>query len=188
MTTINDNPRIWKITKTNEEEAVYTPINANLPDSLPITSIEVDPENPEFIIIGTDYGLYTTNNGGGWWEKETRLPNVHITNVKLRHSDRKLFVFTYGRGAWTIDLKEDPQASTKDLTTSSVQVYPNPSSDYVQISGVEVESVVVYDAAGNNVLSSQASRVDVRGLKTGLYYFEIIGADKSKRVQKVVIN
>lgn len=104
LTNYNNQPRVWKITNTSTNP-VWTSISGNLPASLPCNTIEVDPMNPDTkFMVGTDFGMYTTSDGGTTWQKETRIPNVCIYNIRLRSTDRKLFIFTHGRGLWTADV------------------------------------------------------------------------------------
>ena len=101
--------------KRTRQNLEWVDISGNLPTSLPVNWIEVDPDNSDNIMVATDYGLYVTGDGGRFWHKETQIPNVYISMVRLRASDRKLFVFTYGRGVWTAILNED--------ITTSVEFY-----------------------------------------------------------------
>jgi PKD repeat protein len=104
LTNYSNAGRVWKITNTNTTP-VWTDISGNMPQSLPCNTIEVDPVDPDNkIIVGTDFGLYATSDGGVTWIKENRIPNVCIYNIRLRARDRKLFIFSHGRGLWVADI------------------------------------------------------------------------------------
>ncbi|MEO1516868.1 MAG: T9SS type A sorting domain-containing protein [Bacteroidota bacterium] len=101
---MDDDPRIYKVENATSNSPSWTSIAGNLPAALPVNSIALDPNNPSTnIFIGTDYGLYHTEDGGQTWVKETSIPNCPILDIKMR-ADRTLFVFTHGRGAWALEV------------------------------------------------------------------------------------
>ena len=188
MSNISTRGRIWKVTGADTEDPVFTDLHANLPESLAVSWVEVDPDNSNFIIIATDYGLYTSTNGGGWWEKEDRIPNVAIDQIRLRHSDRKLYIFTHGRGAWTADLAEAPTASINSLSSEhKLNIYPNPSTDYFHIDTKGFVSYKLYNSKGELVKEGVETKVDVRFLLAGVYFVEL-KAGNTSTVSKVIIS
>lgn len=110
---ISTQPRLYRVTDALGPNPAWANISGNLPVNLPVNSVAVHPLAPDDVIFAaTDYGLYVTCDGGTNWNKELRIPNVDIRELKLRGSDLKLFVFTYGRGVWMLDLLDcDPITS-----------------------------------------------------------------------------
>lgn len=72
----------------------------------------------------------------------------------------------------------------------NVSIYPNPTSDYINIkSNVKVSSVTIVDMTGKNVASKKAvnNRVDVRNLPVGNYIINLItenGVQSKKFIKK----
>lgn len=65
-----------------------------------------------------------------------------------------------------------------DLSESDIIIYPNPTSDYVMISGVEIGSnVSLFDVSGrivyNGAIISPVQRIDLTGCKSGLYVLKM---------------
>ena len=58
-----------------------------------------------------------------------------------------------------------------------LSVYPNPSTDVVNVEGVNVISIDVLDLNGKVVRTSSSSDVDVQGLAKGLYSLKIEAAE-----------
>ncbi len=57
-----------------------------------------------------------------------------------------------------------------------IYVYPNPVSEYIEISGVEEDSEVqIFDMNGNVVSRSYGNRVDVGGMINGNYILNVNG-------------
>ncbi|MBI1306405.1 MAG: T9SS type A sorting domain-containing protein [Bacteroidetes bacterium] len=170
-------PRIWKVLNADTESPTWVNVSANLPTGLPVNWIEIDPKNSDHIMIATDYGLYVTVNGGGWWEKETRIPNVYISMIRLRESDRRLFIFTYGRGVWVADLEENIFSSSKLSAnlSASVKIYPNPASDYVQIEGASGK-YEIFDLQGSQIATgttNSGDKIPTSYFKNGLYFIRV---------------
>ncbi|MCB9232415.1 MAG: T9SS type A sorting domain-containing protein [Bacteroidia bacterium] len=87
-----------------------------LPENAGVNKIAVDPEDPDNVwFLGTDIGLWYTTNAGTDWIHETDIPNAIISDLRLRISDRRLFLFTKGRGVWWLDLPESACTSPTSL-------------------------------------------------------------------------
>jgi hypothetical protein len=91
----------------------------------------------------------------------------------LRASDRKLFVFTYGRGVWTATLNDNISTSVNNVTAGTgFNIYPNPATSFAQIKGYVGGEVQVINANGSVVPVSVTvtGKLDVRALTSGLYF------------------
>lgn len=72
-----------------------------------------------------------------------------------------------------------------------VSVFPNPTSDWVQIQAESLQSVDIYDSSGRRLLSlmandSEQMQIDLRRFKSGVYVFQIHQTDCVKTVRVVV--
>ncbi|MDB4161645.1 T9SS type A sorting domain-containing protein [Bacteroidia bacterium] len=182
---IDTDSRIWRIRNANSDSAIFDDIGANLPESVPVNWVEVDPDMSDHILVGTDYGLYTSLNAGQSWQKETRFPNVPIDQIRLRDSDRKLYIYTHGRGIWTADLKNNLVASVKESTKFEIKVYPNPSTDYIQIEG-NMETTTVYNSIGNEIIRTSDKQIATTTWQAGTYFLEVRDGD-AVSVKKVIV-
>jgi len=66
--------------------------------------------------------------------------------------------------------------AVNDINKSSLSVYPNPTSDFLTISGSKLESVEIYDATGKRIKSGIVeadNRLDVRNLSAGQYILKV---------------
>ena len=67
-------------------------------------NIQEDTENPNLLFLGTEMGLYITNNGGASWSHFTNnLPPVAIHYIALQDRTNDLVLGTHGRGVVIID-------------------------------------------------------------------------------------
>lgn len=77
----------------------------------------------------------------------------------------------------------DPStASVNDLNDDKFTVYPNPTSDYLNLNGDYVESVNVFDMNGRIVLSETTNKVDVSTLQPGVYTLLVNGEQRQRVV------
>ncbi|HET7843652.1 MAG TPA: hypothetical protein VFL14_05850, partial [Xanthomonadales bacterium] len=85
-------------------------ISGNLPN-IPANSILANPNVPQQVFVGTDWGLYFTNDVEAnpvVWQKHAGLPNVMIWDMAIDRGYTTLAVFTRSRGAWAWPLPSGP--------------------------------------------------------------------------------
>ena len=76
--------------------------------------------------------------------------------------------------------------ATANLSKSDFQIYPNPTSDFVQIkSREEIKNINVYSITGQKVIVSENEKIDLKNLPAGNYLLEIITA-KGKITKKII--
>ncbi|MFV1981241.1 MAG: hypothetical protein ACC655_08825, partial [Rhodothermia bacterium] len=76
---------------------------SNLPD-MPVWWGMFHPDNPDKIFIGTETGLWYTENVNASpvsWSVEANIPLTRVVTLRYRPSDRQLLAVTHGLGAWT---------------------------------------------------------------------------------------
>ena len=96
------------VLKSTDSGATWVSISGSgtgaLPD-VPALSVAPDPNNPNRLYVGTDIGVYVTNNGGANWAVEhTGFANVTTANLVIEPQTKRLYAFTHGRGAWYVPL------------------------------------------------------------------------------------
>lgn len=75
-------------------------------------------------------------------------------------------------------VKDNTTTSTSVLKSEQVQVYPNPASDMVSISGVTAEKIELFSAKGDLVQTvKNSNKFNVSSLSAGIYFARIIAAD-----------
>lgn len=196
FSTTSTAPRVWKISDALSASPTWTPINGDLPTGLPVNDIEVKHDNPDILIIGTDYGVFTTNNEGENWHFESDIPAVSVHQVRLRE-DNKAFAFTHGRGAFMADLVNSTISSTKEVFEIDIKVFPNPTSNFIQYNipdDEELERVEIYSLSGQQMLNQTVSdqygqgRIDISNFPDGQYVLiQIFESGKKGRTQFVKV-
>jgi hypothetical protein len=105
----------------------------NLPD-IPANTVIVNPNYPQQVFVGTDFGLYYTNDvtqaSPLWYRFESGLPHAMVWDMQIDRGSTTLSVWTRGRGAY---------------------VYPLPSTDIAAASApalVSAASRMTHGSAG----------------------------------------
>lgn len=177
LSNFSNQSRVWRVEDADTDKPKWVNISGDLPSRLPVNWMVVDPYRPDsFFIAGTDFGLYTSADAGNTWIKEERLPNVMVQNLRLRYSDRKLFIFTYGRGVFTADLErmEDPFLSVNEPNTKELSVYPNPATDQLNIDIEGEFEYQIFDLNGKMLLKGKNDKtIRVSLLEKGTYLLEV---------------
>lgn len=119
-----------KVFKTTNAGASWVNVSSNLPN-LPANCIVHDqdaPNNP--VYIGMDAGVYYTNDTmSAWTLYSDDLPNVVVSELEIHRNGEKLVAATFGRGIWSVDLKDAVGTGVDGPAVRSVdmEVFPNPN-------------------------------------------------------------
>lgn len=189
----------------------WVDIQGDLPD-IPVNAMIIDPDVQNRIIVGTDAGIYMTeNNGNNWYSiGSEELSNVPVCAMEFHHQTRTLFAGTYGLSAHKAQIPLDPlfpnNIQSSSVSVFEMNIYPNPfissfgslSVDVV-IDKSETFDINIYDTKGQIVYSEsfdvykgqnsiKLSDWQSRGIyKSGLYFCEISSKNITKTEKFVYI-
>src|SRR5207249_10268237 len=100
----------------------------NLPD-IPVDSIIVNPNMPQQVFAGTDWGVYYTNDitvGSPTWARfENGIPHAMVWDMQIDRGSTTLSVWTRSRGAYVYRLTSG--ASPTPTPTASPSATPTPT-------------------------------------------------------------
>jgi photosystem II stability/assembly factor-like uncharacterized protein len=104
------NPYVWKSIDFGEN---WQDIAANIPLG-PVNVIREDPINRNILYVGTDIGVYVTQDGGKTWTVSGgNLPSTYVLDLIIHPRDNVLVIATHGRGMWAIDVEPVNQKSQR---------------------------------------------------------------------------
>ncbi len=104
---------IWE---TTDGGATWLSVEGDLPN-MPVRSIVLNPNDNNQAIIGTELGVWSTDDlhpavGGVDWEpSNTGLANVRTDLVRYRESDNEMIAVTHGRGVYSTSFFDCGQAN-----------------------------------------------------------------------------
>jgi photosystem II stability/assembly factor-like uncharacterized protein len=97
----NRKPYVYK---TADYGQSWTPITEGLPKDSPAIVVREDPSQKGLLVLGTDTGLfYSQNDGGNWEALKADFPTVPVYDLTFVKSSRDLVVATHGRGIFVLD-------------------------------------------------------------------------------------
>lgn len=188
----SSDPRIYKVTDAKSDTPRWHAIHSDIPENVPVNWIEVSPKSDSVIAAATDFGLYTTIDNGVSWKLETDIPRVSIHNIRLRHHDGRLFVYTHGRGIWRADFPGDfpGLGENPPLVKTDISIYPNPVQSQLHINGLN-ERDVNYDLININGKIMQSgiisnNLINLQYRSTGVFFLRLYGKRQNKTVLKFI--
>lgn len=100
-----------KVYHTSNKGADWVDVSANLPN-VPINCIVYEEGSNNGVYIGTDIGVfYTDDDLGNWIYFTNGLPTTIVTDLKIHSGAQKIRAATYGSGLWESDLYATCKAS-----------------------------------------------------------------------------
>lgn len=120
-----------KVFKSIDGGDTWENISRNLPN-LPINTIIHQARSlHNTIYVGTDRGVFYTDDQLQTWEPlSAHLPNVIVQELEIDYDRNELYAATFGRGIWKTDLI-GVTVNTQDIpriTATDWNIYPNPNS------------------------------------------------------------
>jgi len=181
------------IYKSSNLGSNWVDISSNVPD-IPINDIEKDSYGN--LYIGTDIGVLASNNEGVQWEiLGINLPSVVVTDLHIHEQTETLFVATYGRSSYKMDISGNILSTENYLLETNVTVYPNPATDFVTISIKDRNknhTISIFDPLGREVLKKeivsgkQDLKLSVEQFTTGTYFVKI-SSENASITKKLII-
>ena len=151
--------------------------------------------NEDILYLGMNYGIYYLRaNDTSWTSYNTGLPNVKVNELEVNTADNKLYVATYGRGLWRVNLYNPAALGVDDLQISELIVSPNPSTGIFKLNwklNTQV-TIKIYDTLGKLVFYeknrdlSQNSEIQLEAPQ-GLYFLKVNTLNR-EITKKLIIN
>ncbi|MEI6765847.1 MAG: T9SS type A sorting domain-containing protein [Bacteroidota bacterium] len=181
---------------------------------MPIYSCIIEMGNPNRVLLGTEYGIYATDNilaGPAqieWTEENAGMDKVPVFMIRQQvyqipgiTNYGAIYLGTHGRGFFesTNYLGIDPNTNVAANISSTISIYPNPVSETANIAYTLTKtgdvSIDVYDITGKVVKSAKigtsakgnhTSSIDVSGLSRGTYIVGIVSGSERKTAKMIV--
>jgi len=79
-------------------------IAGNLPEKGQIQTIEQDFVDPNLLFVGTEFGIFFTNNSGKTWTQlKSEIPTISVKDIAIQEREEDLVIATFGRGFYILD-------------------------------------------------------------------------------------
>ena len=151
--------------------------------------------NEDILYLGMNYGVYYLRaNETSWTSYDTGLPNVQVNELEINTADNKLYVATYGRGLWRVNLFNPEALGVGDLQISDLTLSPNPSTGTFKLNWQlnTLVTIKIYDPLGKLVFYeknrdlSQNPEIELQAPQ-GLYFLKVNTLNQ-EITKKLIIN
>ena len=97
-------------------------------------SIEQDPVDPDLLFLGTEFGLWMSNDAGKSWLKWTHgVPTVSVMGLVVHPRDHDLVVGTHGRSAFVLDDIRPLRTVSKETLSAPLHLFEVPPAQSYRI-------------------------------------------------------
>ena len=113
------------IYKTNNGGKSWSLINANLPTRGSTHTIAEDHVDKNLLFLGTQFGVYFSNNGGEEWiQLKNGIPPACVMDLDIQRRESDLVVSTFGRGVYILDDYTPLRSLSKETLKKEAEIFP----------------------------------------------------------------
>ncbi|MEM6486103.1 MAG: glycosyl hydrolase [Pseudomonadota bacterium] len=92
------------VLRTDDRGRSWTSMSGDLPERGSAHTIAEDHENPGLLFVGTEFGLFFTQNTGEQWHAlKSNFPTIAVRDLEIQRRESDLVVGTFGRGIYILD-------------------------------------------------------------------------------------
>jgi photosystem II stability/assembly factor-like uncharacterized protein len=90
--------------KSTDQGKTWTALQNNLPERGTVYTVAEDHVNAELLFVGTEFGLFFSNDGGQKWiQLKSGLPTIAVRDLDIQKRENDLVLATFGRGFYILD-------------------------------------------------------------------------------------
>ena len=108
------------VLKTENRGKSWALISSNLPERGTAHTIIEDHVDPKLLFLGTEFGLFFSNDGGENWNEMTSLPTIAVRDLEIQRREGDLVVGTFGRGIYILDDYSPLRSGSNELKKPSL--------------------------------------------------------------------
>jgi len=122
--------------RSDDNGNTWTAITGDLPANRVVRTIREDPRNADVLYLGTELGLFYTNDGGDHWvELKNNMSTVAFNDLLVHLRDNDLVVATHGRGIWILDNINALQEMTPAVFSSDAHIFSTEPAQMIRYTG-----------------------------------------------------
>jgi photosystem II stability/assembly factor-like uncharacterized protein len=113
------------VIKSTDRGASWSSISGDLPARHLVWSIEQDHESPDLLFAGTEFGIFTSLNGGmNWIKLKGDAPTIPVRDLVIQRRESDLVAATFGRGFYIVDDYSPLRHMSSDVLSQEVATFP----------------------------------------------------------------
>ncbi|MCB0481872.1 MAG: glycosyl hydrolase [Flavobacteriales bacterium] len=109
--------------RSRDKGATWTNMSGNLPERGSVYCIAEDHVDPNLLFVGTEFGVFFTNDGGAKWvQLKAGLPTIAVRDLEIQSRENDLVLGTFGRGFYVLDDYSPLRSVTEDKLKNSIAI------------------------------------------------------------------
>lgn len=163
---------VYVTTNALDATPTFTNKTGNLPQ-MPVYSAMIEVQNPNTILIGTEFGVFSTDNinvSPNWVEENQnlgRVPTYVIKQQQLNFPNNTnygvIYLGTHGRGIWESQKYAGINNENPTIKASNVNIFPNPVLDESTLSfnsGINENAIIYVFADNGQVVYAESAKIN----------------------------
>ncbi|WP_224487891.1 WD40/YVTN/BNR-like repeat-containing protein [Robertkochia flava] len=123
--------------KSTDKGKTWTSMVANLPERTLVWRMVQDHVKKDLFFTATEFGIYTSLDGGGHWQKLGGTPNMAFRDLVIQKRENDLVAASFGRGFFVLDNYSPLRDMTPDNLKAEGKLFaPRTAKWYVPRSNV----------------------------------------------------
>jgi photosystem II stability/assembly factor-like uncharacterized protein len=111
--------------KTTDAGKTWKAIQNNLPERGTAYSIAEDHVEPSLLFVGTEFGVFFSNDGGQKWiQLKGGLPTIAVRDLEIQRGENDLVLATFGRGFYILEDYTLLRQAKKEAMEKPAAVFP----------------------------------------------------------------
>lgn len=111
------------ILKSTDKGKTWSSIAANLPSGT-VYAIQEDHINPDILFIGTEWGVWSTIDGGQHWvQLKKGLPTIQVKDLTIQRREDDLVVASFGRGFYVLEDYSPLRELSESLSEKQAHIF-----------------------------------------------------------------
>ncbi len=118
--------------RSNDKGKSWKSIAGNLPENGAVNTIIEDPEKPNLLFVGTEWGVFFTIDGGEnapssgikWIQLKSGLPTIKVPDIVIQEREKDLVLATFGRGFYILDDYSALRSVEKEFFNKESFIFP----------------------------------------------------------------
>ncbi len=149
--------------KSTDKGRSWTSLSADLPERTITWRLVQDHIDTKLLFVATEFGIYTSLNGGSEWQKLPGTPNMAFRDLTIQKRENDLVAASFGRGFYILDdYSPLRQMNKENLEKPGILIAPetvkwfsprnsvgNTGSDFYFAENPEFGAVFTYHLSGD---------------------------------------
>lgn len=112
------------VLKTTNKGRSWRIISGNLPERGSAHTIVEDHVDPNLLFLGTEYGVFFTQDGGeNWHAMKNGFPTTAVRDLEIQRRENDLVIGTFGRGIYILDDYSPLRTKADAVATARATVF-----------------------------------------------------------------